>query len=90
MEYFLELHHRLVHLLMCMCSHQGISDQSVGGSTCRRYHGIDEHTLLEGTCHHDECLLKVTNVEGNDGTLCLAYLESFLAEPLQGIIGDIP
>ena len=67
--------HRAFHLLLSMSSHQGIANQSILWSACRRNNGIDKYTIVECQSRHQECLLCIAHIEGNDWTLCLAPAE---------------
>ena len=71
-------------------SHQRVSHKSVGGRTSGGDNGVDEYSLVECTGYHDECLAQITHVERNDGALGITYLEAFLAEAFQSIVGHIP
>ena len=89
-EDLLQCHDRTVYLFVGVRSHEGIAYQRVLRSTGRRNDGVDEDTGLKGEGCHEERLLHVADIQRNDGTLGLTNLEAFLAETLQGIVGDIP
>ena len=89
-KYLLECNYGAVYLLVGVGGHQGISDECVLRSTSGRYDRIDEHASLECECGDKECLVDIAHIEGDDGTLGLANLESLLTETLQGVVGDLP
>ena len=45
---FLECYHRAIHLLLGMCSHQGVTNERVLRSTCGWNNGVDKYTSLKG------------------------------------------
>ena len=86
----LEFAYGTVHLLVGVVGHKGNAHKGVGGSTCGRDNGVDEHTLFKGTGCDDEGLFQIAYIEGNDGAFCVANLKTFLLEALQGIARNIP
>ena len=80
----------LLNLLSSMSSHECETYQCILRSTSWRNNRVDEHTCIVSHLGNNECLLSIAYVERNDRTLCLANLETFLAETLQGIVGYIP
>ena len=89
-ENLLQRFHGAFYLLFRVGSHQGIAYQCVLRSTCRRYDRIDEYARLKGQSSYEECLVDVTNIQRNDGTLCIDNLETFFLETLQGVLRHLP
>jgi len=87
---FLQGHHGAIYLLVGVRGHQGITHEGVLRGTGGRNDWIDEHACLEGEGGHEESLLHVAHIEGDDGALGVANLEALLTETLQGVVGDIP
>ena len=73
-----------------MGSHQCETHEGILRSTGRRNDGIDEHAGIVGKRRHQECLVDIAHIERDDGALGIANLESFFAEALQSIAGNIP
>lgn len=62
LEYFFEHLHSSFHLFFGMCGHKCKAHQGILWSTCRRYHRVDEHAGVEGSCRNYKCLLDVSYV----------------------------
>lgn len=89
-ENLLQDDNSLLHLLLGMGSHQCKTHQCILRSTCWRNDGIDKHATVICLLGYKECLVGVTHIKRNDGAFRLTYLETFLAETLQRIVGNIP
>ena len=85
-EYF----DRLVNLFLGVCSHEGISYQSVLWCTCWRHNWIDEDTSLVCECCDEESLLNVAYVEWDDRRLSLANLKTFILESFESVVCYVP
>ena len=73
-----------------MSSHEGETYQCVLRSTCWRDDWVDEYATVVSLLGYLESLHSIAHIERNDRTLCLANLETFLTETLQGVVGNIP
>ena len=82
--------HPALNLFLRMRSHQGEAHQCVLRRAGRWNDGIDEHTCVKRELGHEESLVHIMHIQGDDRALGVAYFKPFLAEAAPRIVGNRP